>query len=215
MDESFFQRWSRRKAEHSVVDKGVDETRPRSADKTPASAADMPDASLPTLEDVARLTRDSDYSSFLAKGVDRDVRRAAMKKLFADPHFNVMDGLDIYIDDYTKPSPLTPAMLAALQHTHSMFEAIAKDEREREERQKAQQQPQQQPARQELAAEGGMLPEREALPDQAQRGDDVQEEACAPEPAETQCAGSEISADEHRVLPSKETSPSNSIRHSG
>ena len=31
-----------------------------------------------------------------------------MKKLFADPHFNVMDGLDIYIDDYSIPSPLSP-----------------------------------------------------------------------------------------------------------
>jgi hypothetical protein len=30
-----------------------------------------------------------------------------MKKLFADPHFNVMDGLDIYIDDYSIPSPLS------------------------------------------------------------------------------------------------------------
>ena len=37
---------------------------------------------------------------------------AAMKKLFTDPHFNVMDGLDIYIDDYRKPDPL-PARDAA------------------------------------------------------------------------------------------------------
>ena len=29
-----------------------------------------------------------------------------MKKLFADPHFNVMDGLDIYVGDYTQPDPL-------------------------------------------------------------------------------------------------------------
>ena len=29
-----------------------------------------------------------------------------MKKLFSDPHFNVMDGLDTYIDDYGKPDPL-------------------------------------------------------------------------------------------------------------
>jgi hypothetical protein len=34
-----------------------------------------------------------------------------MKKLFADPHFNVMDRLDIYIDDYSQPDPLPLAML--------------------------------------------------------------------------------------------------------
>ena len=34
-----------------------------------------------------------------------------MKKLFADPHFNVMDGLDIYIDDYSKSDPIPESML--------------------------------------------------------------------------------------------------------
>jgi len=34
-----------------------------------------------------------------------------MKKLFADPQFNVMDRLDIYIDDYSQPDPLPAAML--------------------------------------------------------------------------------------------------------
>jgi hypothetical protein len=43
--------------------------------------------------------------------VDEDVKRAALKKLFADPHFNVMDGLDTYIDDYGKPDPIPVSML--------------------------------------------------------------------------------------------------------
>jgi hypothetical protein len=34
-----------------------------------------------------------------------------MKKLFADPHFNVMDGLDIYIDDYSVSEPIPESML--------------------------------------------------------------------------------------------------------
>jgi hypothetical protein len=42
-----------------------------------------------------------------------------MKKLFADPHFNVMDGLDIYIDDYSKSDPIPEAMLRAM--TSSKF----------------------------------------------------------------------------------------------
>ena len=74
---------------------------------TPTPAA----APLPTLDDVARLTRDSDYAPFVARQVDPQVRNAAMKKLFSDPHFNVMDGLDTYIDDYGKPDPLPLAMI--------------------------------------------------------------------------------------------------------
>jgi hypothetical protein len=37
-----------------------------------------------------------------------------MKKLFTDPHYNVMDGLDIYIDDYSKPDPMPASMLRQL-----------------------------------------------------------------------------------------------------
>jgi hypothetical protein len=39
------------------------------------------------------------------------VKNAAMKKLFTDPHFNVMDRMDVYIDDYGQPDPLPKAML--------------------------------------------------------------------------------------------------------
>ena len=65
----------------------------------------------PTLADVAALTRDSDYTRFVAPGVERRVKNAALKKLFTDPHFNVMDGLDTYIDDYNTPDPLPARML--------------------------------------------------------------------------------------------------------
>ncbi len=47
----------------------------------------------------------------MAPGVDAQVKNAAMKKLFADPHFNVMDGLDTYIDDYGRADPIPKAML--------------------------------------------------------------------------------------------------------
>jgi Protein of unknown function (DUF3306) len=70
---------------------------------------------LPTLDDVAQLTKESDFSRFVAADVDPGVKNAAMKKLFAtDPHFNVMDGLDTYIDDYNKFEPLPKSMLRQL-----------------------------------------------------------------------------------------------------
>ena len=65
----------------------------------------------PTLADVAELTPASDYTRFVARDVDPAVKNAALKKLFADPQFNVMDGLDTYIDDYGKPDPLPAGML--------------------------------------------------------------------------------------------------------
>ena len=77
----------------------------------PGSTPAPPPSPALTLEDVARLTRDSDYTGFVARGVTPEVKNAALKKLFADPHFNVMDGLDTYIGDYNKPDPLPEGML--------------------------------------------------------------------------------------------------------
>jgi hypothetical protein len=65
----------------------------------------------PTLADAQQLTPESDFTGFMARGVTPDVKNAAMKKLFTDPHFNVMDRMDVYIDDYGLPDPLPMAML--------------------------------------------------------------------------------------------------------
>lgn len=65
----------------------------------------------PTLADAALLDPGADVSRFVAQGVTPEVKNAALKKLFADPHYNVMDGLDIYIGDYNTPDPLPAAML--------------------------------------------------------------------------------------------------------
>ena len=77
-------------------------------------AAHEPSEKLPSLEDVKSLTPESDFSSFVARGVSPDVRNAAMKKLFADPHYSLIDGMDIYLEDYSLPSPLTAAILAKM-----------------------------------------------------------------------------------------------------
>ena len=53
-----------------------------------------------------------------------------MKKLFADPRYNVMDGLDVYIDDYSKPDPIPYAMLRGLASAKflGLFDAEEKEE---------------------------------------------------------------------------------------
>lgn len=127
-EDGFLSRWSRRKAQ---VARGEQPAEPARAEpvapaapgvpppaaapawpvaETPAAPAEPP----PTLEDVSRLDAESDFSRFVARDVAPDVKNAALRKLFADPHFNVMDGLDIYIDDYNKADPLPPGMLRQL-----------------------------------------------------------------------------------------------------
>lgn len=95
----------------------------------------------PTLDDVARLTAESDYSPFMARGINPSVRRAALKTLFSDPHFHAIDGLDVYIGDYTRHVPVTPAMLAALQHVRTMTEATHSEREQSQEQAQAQPRP--------------------------------------------------------------------------
>lgn len=130
-EEGFLRRWARVKASGGEA---VAEAAPPAASVPAAApipaptaaqagadgahAAPAPERAL-TLEDAARLTPASDFSAFVNGAVDKDVRRLALKKLFSDPHFNVPDRLDMYMDDYNKPDPVSAAMLAGLQHARS------------------------------------------------------------------------------------------------
>ena len=95
------------------------------ASQAPAVATPPPPL---TMDDVALLTPASDYSRFVAPGVDAGVSNAAMRKLFTDPHFNVMDRLDIYIDDYSQPDPIPASMLR--QMVQAKFLGLFDDEEE-------------------------------------------------------------------------------------
>jgi hypothetical protein len=85
-----------------------------------------------TLEDAQALTAESDFRPFAARGVAPEVRNAAMKKLFSDPHFNVMDRLDTYIDDYSQPDPIPQDMLRKLASAKflGVFDAEEKEAEE-------------------------------------------------------------------------------------
>jgi hypothetical protein len=87
------------------------------------------EAPVPALPPVDELTMESDFSGFFHPKVDENLRRAALKKLFSDPHFNIMDGLDTYIDDYSQPNPLPAAMLAGLRQAQNIL-AWAKETKE-------------------------------------------------------------------------------------
>lgn len=131
--QGFLGRWARRKTsvlqgkpleEPEAVAKPLPATvavaEAASSEPAPAAPQDMPSSGINaaekpekalSLDDVNLLTKDSDFKPFMARDVGPDVRNAAMKKLFTDPHYNVMDGLDIYIDDYSKSDPIPESML--------------------------------------------------------------------------------------------------------
>jgi hypothetical protein len=110
--EEFLSRWSRLKQQAREVPAAPQPAAPD------AKAAEAP----PELPPVEELGMDSDYRGFFHPKVNEDLRRTALKKLFSDPHFNVMDGLDTYIDDYSKPDPLPAAMLAQLRQAQKIIE---------------------------------------------------------------------------------------------
>jgi len=125
MTDGFLGRWSRRKLDAAegkpsaheppvVMAAKETEVEPVAASTERGLAQPPTAAQPPTLEDVRSLTPESDFSRFAARGATPDVRNAAMKKLFADPRYNVMDGLDVYIDDYSKPDPIPHALLRKL-----------------------------------------------------------------------------------------------------
>ena len=145
MADGFLGRWSRRKQEvregkpvqdpappvpQASVPAGVNAPAPLAAQPAAAPVPPEPAAApLPTLQDVQSLSIDSDFKPFASRAVAPEVRNAAMKKLFTDPHFNVMDGLDIYIDDYTQPDPLPAAMLK--QMASAQFMGLVEEEPEK------------------------------------------------------------------------------------
>jgi hypothetical protein len=157
MTDSFLSRWAKRKAEvqsEAKVETKIElekaESKAKdlagSQDSVPASQATQASVETytpsevesaqvfkgPTMDDVKSLTKESDFSAFVAKDVDPSVQQAAMKTLFSDPHFNVMDGLDIYIDDYSKPDPLPPGMLEKMVQSSmlGLFKSKLEDELE-------------------------------------------------------------------------------------
>jgi hypothetical protein len=156
MAEGFFSRWSQRK---EAVRKGREAAEPEVKPETQEAVREAPppqpspggggsEASFPpplgegegggapapiqpppTLADTHALTPASDFTRFAQPGVAPEVKNAAMRKLFADPHFNTMDGLDVYIDDYNKPDPLPRELLRQLASAQVL--GLVEEEREK------------------------------------------------------------------------------------
>ena len=111
---NFLSRWSRRK---------LGKTEAPAEPQLPAAAVPGPSPEPPPepLPPVESLTPDSDFKPFMRPDVEPGVKQAAMKQLFKDPHFNVMDGLDTYIDDYSIADPIPDEMLKTMYQARQLL----------------------------------------------------------------------------------------------
>lgn len=134
--EPFLERWSRKKARARA---GMPEEEPAdAAGAAPSTGAAGPEPdggeapAAVVLPDLDELDQDSDYSAFLAPGVDEALRRRALRKLFRSPKFNVLDGLDDYCEDFTTFESLGSIVTAdmrlqAERAAHAARDALGKD----------------------------------------------------------------------------------------
>lgn len=109
----FLGRWSRLKQQAATGPAPTDTAPvavPAAGAATPQTEPEVP------LPPVESLDFDSDFRGFLGDKVDEGVKRAALKKLFHTGPFNTMDGLDVYIEDFSVFEPLPASMVAQLAH---------------------------------------------------------------------------------------------------
>ena len=120
----FLSRWSRRKLAAKATPAAA---APPAADVVPAQqgtqSAAQPGAQMAVcaessapapLPPVESLTLESDFTPFMRSGVDPLLRQQALRTLFRDPRFNIQDGLDVYIADFSQPDPIPPEWLGKL-----------------------------------------------------------------------------------------------------
>jgi hypothetical protein len=123
--EEFLKRWSRLKREQ--------------AEKPLPQKSESPEKP-PELPPVDKLTPDSEFSGFMHPKVEDALRRAALKKLFSDPHFNIPDPFEAYSGDWTGGEPIPDEMLATLNQARTLLFA-EKDKKEEEQQPGAEDQP--------------------------------------------------------------------------
>ena len=112
--EPFLERWSRLKTQEREAVKESPAPAPPAA--VPAQAEEAP-----PLPQIESLTPESDFRPFMNANVDLSTRRDALKKLFADPHFNVPDPFEAYSGDWTGGEPIPLEMLKTLNQAKKLL----------------------------------------------------------------------------------------------
>ena len=126
MANNFLNRWSRLKSGEAVEpelqsSKDQEPVPLAPSDKVAQTADAATEPQLPTLEDAEKMNhQSSDFSSFMQPGVDSNVQEAALKKMFADPRFNVICQMDEYVLDPSMFAPMPASMLKRLVQSQTL-----------------------------------------------------------------------------------------------
>ena len=128
VSDSFFSRWSRQKTLNRELDQARDAAvakapLPAEAEAVPVSKPPVEGAQavdLPTQADAEALDVGADVSRFLQSGVTDAIKGAALKKLFADPAYNVISDMDDYVEDYSQMAKLSAVELRSLQQSKDL-----------------------------------------------------------------------------------------------
>lgn len=132
-EENFLSRWSRRKSQSRDPALTVPAAPERETPPAVAQPQALPEERVP-LPPVESLTPESDFAPFMAADVDGAVRRQALKTLFSDPRYNVMDMMDVYVDDYSAPDPLPESWLKKLEQVSRLGDRAGRDREETQRR---------------------------------------------------------------------------------
>ncbi|MCG7496375.1 DUF3306 domain-containing protein [Vibrio sp. Of7-15] len=113
MATNFFKRWSERKLTDSHQENAVELDQAKNTETEveqdpfgevlhhEADSEETTQEQNLSLSDVESINGDSSVSAFLAKGVEKEVKKAALRKMFLSDEFNVVDGLNDYDHDYS------------------------------------------------------------------------------------------------------------------
>ncbi|MCJ2376572.1 DUF3306 domain-containing protein [Vibrio sp. ZSDZ34] len=135
MANNFIHRWSKRKLDSdadSAVDSSIVEKNQQAStlsELTAASSSSTPDTGEEALTNVASTGTDNEtcqnneqekeelsVAQLLVSEADKSVKKAALRKLFMSPEFNVVDGLNDYDHDYASVKSLSSDVAATLRN---------------------------------------------------------------------------------------------------
>lgn len=122
-DEDFLSRWSRRKLQSGVDEAGEEEPPPaletaagEAAVADSETAAEIPQKTDVDMQPLESIGDDSSVSDFFSPRVSEALRKAALRKLFHLPKFNVVDGLNDYDEDFRSFAALGDLVTADMRH---------------------------------------------------------------------------------------------------
>lgn len=130
-DEPFLRRWARLKKEsrepspgevadpaHPLVEKEHEEAQEGHAAKASAEQPEVEPLQLPSLDS---LTAESDFGPFMKPGVDPALRRLALRKMWSNPKYGIVDPLDPYKSDYQAFTALGDTITSDMKYHAERF----------------------------------------------------------------------------------------------